>query len=129
THAFFKALLFLGSGSVIHATHHHQEMEDMGGLWRKMPITGTTFFIGSLALAGLPPLAGFWSKDEILHAADEHWGLWALALLSFAAIVTAFYTTRLFIRTFMGQPNNREVYEHTHESNGFMTLPLIFLSV
>jgi len=129
THAFFKALLFLGSGSVIHATHHHQEMTDMGGLWRKMPITGTTFFIGSLALAGLPPLAGFWSKDEILHAADEHWGLWALSLLSFAAIVTAFYTTRLFIRTFMGKPNNPEIYEHTHESNGFMTIPLVVLAV
>ncbi|MCK9518852.1 MAG: NADH-quinone oxidoreductase subunit L [Dehalococcoidia bacterium] len=129
THAFFKALLFLGSGSVIHATHHHQEMEDMGGLWRKMPITGTTFFIGSVALAGLPPLAGFWSKDEIFHAADEKWGIWAFLLLAFAAVITAFYTTRLFIRTFMGKPNNQEVYDHTHESNGFMTLPLIILAV
>jgi NADH-quinone oxidoreductase subunit L len=76
THAFFKALLFLGSGSVIHATHHNQEMNKLGGLWKKMPITGTTFFIGSLALAGLPPLAGFWSKDEIWVYATDEYGAW-----------------------------------------------------
>ncbi len=128
THAFFKALLFLGSGSVIHATHHNQEMNKLGGLWRKMPITGTTFFIGCLALAGLPPLAGFWSKDEVLHAAREHWNGWAFIILAFAAILTAFYTTRLFIRTFMGPPQDREVHEHTHESNFWMTGPLIFLA-
>jgi NADH-quinone oxidoreductase subunit L len=127
THAFFKALLFLGSGSVIHATHHHQEMDELGGLWKKMPITGTTFFIGSLALAGVFPLAGFWSKDEILHA-SEHWsGGWVLVLLGLAATVTAFYTTRLFIRTFMGKPKDQHIYEHTHESNFLMTGPLLFL--
>jgi NADH-quinone oxidoreductase subunit L len=129
THAFFKALLFLGSGSVIHATHHNQEMDKLGGLWRKMPITGTTFFIGSLALAGFPPLAGFWSKDEIFVVLQERWGAWAVILLGLAAILTAFYTTRLFIRTFMGEPQDEHVYEHTHESNGFMTLPLIILGV
>ena len=129
THAFFKALLFLGSGSVIHATHHNQEMDKLGGLWKKMPITGTTFFIGSLALAGLPPLAGFWSKDEILVALDGSWGAWALILLSFAAVMTAFYTTRLFIRTFMGKPMDQDVYDHTHESNFLMTGPLIFLAL
>jgi NADH-quinone oxidoreductase subunit L len=129
THAFFKALLFLGSGSVIHATHHNQEMDKLGGLWRKMPVTGTTFFVGSLALAGVFPLAGFWSKDEILHA-SEHWsGGWVLMLLGFAAVMTAFYTTRLFIRTFMGKPMDHHVYEHTHESNGWMTVPLVILAV
>jgi NADH-quinone oxidoreductase subunit L len=129
THAFFKALLFLGSGSVIHATHHKQDMRDMGGLWRKLPITGTTFFIGCLALAGVPPLAGFWSKDEILHAANHHWNTWAFVILAFAAVLTAFYTTRLFIRTFMGPPNDEHVYEHTHESGLSMTFPLMFLGV
>ncbi|MFN0094522.1 MAG: NADH-quinone oxidoreductase subunit L [Dehalococcoidia bacterium] len=129
THAFFKALLFLGSGSVIHATHHNQEMDKLGGLWRKMPITGTTFFIGSLALAGVFPLAGFWSKDEILHATEDWEGGWVLILLGFAAVLTAFYSTRLFIRTFMGKPNDHHVYEHTRESNLLMTGPLIFLGI
>ncbi|MFN8617583.1 MAG: NADH-quinone oxidoreductase subunit L [Dehalococcoidia bacterium] len=129
THAFFKALLFLGSGSVIHATHHNQEMDKLGGLWKKMPITGTTFFVGSLALAGLPPLAGFWSKDEIFVALDEKWGAWALVILGFAAVMTAFYTTRLFIRTFMGKPMDQHVHDHTHESPFVMTGPLIFLGL
>jgi len=129
THAFFKALLFLGSGSVILATHHNQEMDKLGGLWKKMRITGTTFFIGSLALAGLPPLAGFWSKDEIFVAVDNAWGAWALLILGIAAVMTAFYTTRLFIRTFMGKPMDEHVYEHTHESPLIMTGPLIVLSL
>ena len=129
THAFFKALLFLGSGSVIHATHHNQEMDKLGGLWRKMPITGTTFFIGSLALAGLPPLAGFWSKDEIFVALNDAWGAWALVLLGVAAVMTAFYSTRLFVRTFMGKPMDQDVYDHTHESSFVMTGPLIFLAL
>ncbi len=129
THAFFKALLFLGSGSVIHATHHNQEMDKLGGLWKKMPITGTTFLAGSLALAGVVPLAGFWSKDEILHATQNWDGGWALILLGFAAVMTAFYTTRLFIRTFMGEPKDRDVYEHTHESGFLMTFPLVFLGI
>ncbi|MEO8541390.1 MAG: NADH-quinone oxidoreductase subunit L [bacterium] len=128
THAFFKALLFLGSGSVIHATHHNQEMNKLGGLWKKMPITGTTFFIGSLALAGLPPLAGFWSKDEIFVGLNERWGAWAVLILGFAAVMTAFYTTRLFIRTFMGKPMDEHVHEQTHESPFVMTGPLMFLA-
>jgi NADH-quinone oxidoreductase subunit L len=127
THAFFKSLLFLGSGSVIHATHHNQEMDKLGGLWKKMPITGTTFFVGSLALAGLPPLAGFWSKDEIFVSLDERWGAWAVVLLGLAAVLTAFYSARLFIRTFMGEPKDEHVHEHTHESAFVMTGPLIFL--
>jgi NADH-quinone oxidoreductase subunit L len=129
THAFFKALLFLGSGSVIHATHHNQEMDKLGGLWKKMPVTGTTFFVGSLALAGLPPLAGFWSKDEILVGLNNAWGPWALIILGFSAVMTAFYTTRLFVRTFMGQPKDAHVFEHTHESSAVMTLPLVFLAI
>ncbi|HNM77329.1 MAG TPA: NADH-quinone oxidoreductase subunit L [Tepidiformaceae bacterium] len=129
THAFFKALLFLGSGSVIHATHHNQEMDKLGGLWKKMPITGTTFLVGSLALAGVIPFAGFWSKDEIFVALSEHWGGWAVMLLGLAAVMTAFYTTRLFIRTFMGKPMDEHVYEHTHESGFIMTGPLIFLGI
>jgi NADH-quinone oxidoreductase subunit L len=128
THAFFKALLFLGSGSVIHATHHNQEMDKLGGLWKRMPITGTTFFIGSLALAGLPPLAGFWSKDEIFVVLNDKWGAWAIAILAFSAVMTAFYTTRLFIRTFMGTPRDQGVHDHTEESGLVMTGPLMFLA-
>ena len=129
THAFFKALLFLGSGSVILATHHNQEMDKLGGMWRKMPITGTTFLIGSLALAGLPPLAGFWSKDEIWVVTEGAWGAWATILFGVAAVLTAFYTTRLFIRTFMGNPQDEHVYEHTHETGPVMWAPLVFLGV
>ncbi len=128
THAFFKALLFLGSGSVILGTHHNQEMDKLGGLWRKMPITAFTFLIGSLALAGVPIFAGFWSKDEIIYALSNSWGAWAMVLLGFSAICTAFYTTRLFIRTFLGEPRDLHVYEHAKESPLVMTLPLIFLA-
>ena len=128
THAFFKALLFLGAGSVIIGTHHHQEMSQLGGLWRKMPITAATFLIGSLALAGLFPLAGFWSKDEILHAVDYAWGGWAFFLIAIAAIMTAFYTTRLFIRTFLGKPRDEEIASHARETSPVMTLPLVFLA-
>ena len=128
THAFFKALLFLAAGSVILGTHHHQEMRQLGGLWRKMPITAATFLIGSLALAGLFPLAGFWSKDEILHAVDAHRGAWAFLLISIAAIMTAFYSARLFIRTFLGKPQDEEVASHTRENGLVITLPLVFLA-
>ncbi|MYI85230.1 MAG: NADH-quinone oxidoreductase subunit L, partial [Dehalococcoidia bacterium] len=124
THAFFKALLFLGAGAVIIGTHHHQEMGQLGGLWRKMPITAATFLIGSLAMAGLFPLAGFWSKDEILHAVEGQ-GTWAFFLLSIAAIMTAFYTARLFIRTFLGKPRDEEVASHTREVGPVMPLPLV----
>ena len=127
THAFFKALLFLGAGAVIIGTHHHQEMGQLGGLWRKMPVTAATFLIGSLALAGLFPLAGFWSKDEILHAV-EGVGSWAFFLLAIAAIMTAFYTTRLFVRTFLGKPQDEEVASHSREPGLVMTLPLVFLA-
>jgi len=129
THAFFKALLFLAAVSVLICTHHHQDMGELGGLWKKMPITGTTFLVGSLALAGVPPLAGFWSKDEILVVLDKQWGPWAVSLLGFAAVLTAFYTTRLFIRTFLGQPRDAHIAEHTAETPPVMTGPLVFLAV
>ncbi len=128
THAFFKALLFLAAGSVILGTHHNQEMAKLGGLWRKMPITATTFAIGSLALAGAFPLAGFWSKDEILLATQGWSGGWVTILLGFAAVMTAFYTTRLFIRTFLGSPRDKEVYDHARETPLTMTIPLMLLA-
>ncbi len=129
THAFFKALLFLGAGSVIIGTHHHQEMGQLGGLWRKMPVTAATFLIGSLALAGLFPLAGFWSKDEILHAVDAHRGALVFLLISVASIMTAFYTMRLFVRTFLGKPQDEAIASHTRETGAIMTLPLVFLAI
>lgn len=125
THAFFKALMFLGAGSVIHALHEKQNIWDMGGLWKKMPITGTTFFIGVLAISGVPPFAGFWSKDEILAAAlnNGHPIIYAVGL--FTAGLTAFYMGRLFFVAFMG-PEKKE--NHPHESPWVMTLPLIILA-
>ena len=128
THAFFKALLFLGAGSVIIGAHHRQEMAQLGGLWRRMPVTGATFLVGSLALAGLFPLAGFWSKDEILHAVEGHSGALVFALISLASIMTAFYTTRLFIRTFLGKPRDAEAASHVRETGASMTGPLVVLA-
>ncbi len=125
THAFFKALMFLGAGSVIHALHTTQDIWEMGGLWKKMKITGWTFFIGGLAISGVPPFAGFWSKDEILAAAlhNGHPVIYAVGL--FTAFLTAFYMCRLFFVAFMG-PEKKE--NHPHESPWVMTLPLIILA-
>ncbi len=128
THAFFKALLFLGAGSVILGAHHRQEVGQLGGLWRRMPVTAAAFLVGSLALAGLFPLAGFWSKDEILHAVEGHRGALVFALISLASIMTAFYTTRLFILTFLGKPRDAEA-GHARETGASMTGPLVFLAV
>jgi len=101
THAFFKALLFLGSGSVIHGMHEEQDMRKMGKLFKFMPVTAGTFIIGWLAIAGVPPFAGFWSKDEILlYAAAESWALYAIGIVT--AILTAFYMTRQVVMTFFG---------------------------
>jgi NADH-quinone oxidoreductase subunit L len=140
THAFFKALLFLGSGSVIHGMehgvlhtgNHHvdpQDMFNMGGLRRKMPITFWTFLIGGFALAGFPLVtAGFWSKDEILADAFGH-GHWAVFLtLAIAAFMTAFYTMRQITLTFLGEPRTKEA-EHAQETPWTMTVPLILLSI
>jgi NADH-quinone oxidoreductase subunit L len=132
THAFFKALMFLGAGSVLHALHHKADVWEMGGLIKKMPITGWTFVIGGLAIAGIPPLAGFWSKDEILlktmlagsHISGIYYVLFAMAL--FTAFLTAFYMWRMIFLAFFGdeKPEN-----HPHESPWTMTLPLVVLAI
>ncbi|GAB4495604.1 MAG: NADH-quinone oxidoreductase subunit L [Anaerolineales bacterium] len=138
THAFFKALLFLGSGSVIHGMEHGvlhtgdhkvdpQDMYNMGGLWKKMPITFTTFLIGGLALAGFPFVtAGFWSKDEILTEAWKGAPV-VFVTLAIAALLTAFYTARQITLTFFGKPRTVEA-EHAHETPWTMTLPLAILA-
>jgi NADH-quinone oxidoreductase subunit L len=129
THAFFKALLFLGSGSVIHGLGGEQDMRKMGGLRRKMPVTFWTMLIAGGALAALPPLAGFWSKDEILGAAfvNGHLVLYAIGIVT--AVLTAFYVTRALWMTFYGEPRDHHLYDHAHESPRVMTLPLGALGV
>jgi NADH-quinone oxidoreductase subunit L len=123
THAFFKSLLFLGAGSLIHAIHSNN-MSDMGGLRRFMPVTFWTFLIGSAALSGLAPFAGFWSKDELLVAASEgHQLLFGIMLVT--AVLTAFYTTRMVVLTFFG---TYEGHAHPHESPPSMAGPLVFLA-
>jgi len=128
THAFFKSLLFLASGSVIHAVHS-QEMHEMGGLRKKLPITYWTFLIGTAALAGIPPFSGFWSKDEILLAAyrSPYPVLFWMGVAT--AGLTAYYMTRAVILTFFGQPRDHHKYEHAHESPPVMTVPLIILAI
>jgi NADH-quinone oxidoreductase subunit L len=128
THAFFKALLFLGSGSVIHATHQ-QEVEYLGGLRKKMPVTTVTFIVGALALAGIPIFAGFWSKDEILHAVQHDAAAPFYVILAGTALLTAIYTTRLVVLTFFGQPRDQHAYDHAHESPWIMSGPLVILAV
>jgi NADH-quinone oxidoreductase subunit L len=128
THAFFKALLFLGSGSVIHGIGDVQDMRRMGGLRTKMPVTYWTMVIAGGALAALPPLAGFWSKDEILGSAftNGYPILWAVGV--FTGGLTAFYVTRAIWLTFHGQPRDRHLFEHAHESPRVMTVPLLVLA-
>ncbi|MBK8600898.1 MAG: NADH-quinone oxidoreductase subunit L [Flavobacterium sp.] len=127
THAFFKACLFLGSGSVIHALHGEQDMRNMGGLKKAMPITFWTMLISSLAIAGVFPFAGFWSKDEILMVAFHHnIALWVIG--SVASILTAFYMFRLMYLTFFKEfRGTEEQKHHLHESPGLITFPLIVL--
>ncbi|MHC8947829.1 NADH-quinone oxidoreductase subunit L [Sphingobacterium hungaricum] len=129
THAFFKALLFLGAGSVIHAMSNEQDMRNMGGLKKALPITYVTMLIGTIAIAGIPPLSGFFSKDEILaHAFFANPVLWGLGLL--AAFFTAFYMFRLLYLTFFGKFRGTEAQQsHLHESPWQMTVPLIILAV
>jgi len=132
THAFFKACLFLGSGSVIHGMHHEQDIQNMGGLRKKMPLTYVTFLIASLALSGIPLTSGFLSKDGILigtYAFASLTGNWIFPVVGFlVAMLTAFYMFRLIILTFHGQPKNKEKYEHAHESKFAMAMPLVVLS-
>jgi NADH-quinone oxidoreductase subunit L len=129
THAFFKALLFLGAGSVIHAMHHEQDIRNMGGLNKKMKITGITFLIGCIAISGIPPFSGFFSKDEILlHTYAKSPILYGVAL--FAALLTAFYMFRLYFLTFTGSfRGTKHQEEHLHESPASMTLPLVVLAI
>ncbi len=138
THAFFKALLFLGAGSVIHGMHDEQDMRRMGALRKVMPITAAAFIVGWLAIAGVPPFAGFWSKDEILaFAYDESPALWVLGL--FTALLTAFYMSRQVFLVFFGEarwndplpgedPDEPREEIHPHESPWTMTLPLVVLA-
>ena len=129
THAFFKALLFLGAGSVIHAMHHEQDIRIMGGLKKYMPITRITFLLACLAISGIPPFSGFFSKDEILAAAYEHNKvLWIVGVIT--AGLTAFYMFRLYVMTFEGSfRGTHEQEHHLHESPSAMTIPLIILAI
>jgi NADH-quinone oxidoreductase subunit L len=132
THAFFKALLFLGAGSVIHGMGGLQDIRKMGGLRKKMPWTFLTFLAGTLAIAGIPGLAGFFSKDLILESAwnGEHYGkaLWAVGFI--AAGMTSFYMFRLLILTFFGKPRyTHDDVHHVHESPWVMLVPLIILAL
>jgi NADH-quinone oxidoreductase subunit L len=131
THACFKALLFLGAGSVIHGVHN-QDIWKMGGLWKKMKITTLTFAIATLAIAGIYPLAGFWSKDAILGAVYNstvpgHFVLYSMGV--FTAFLTAFYMFRLFFVVFLGEPRDHHAYDHAHESPFTMTGPLMVLAI
>ena len=129
THAFFKALLFLGAGSVIHAMGGEQDMRKMGGLWKHLPITGKVMAIGTLAISGFPLLSGFFSKDEILAHTYEHSPtLWFLGQVT--SILTAFYMFRLLFLTFFGKfRGTHEQEHHLHESPKTMTIPLIVLAI
>jgi NADH-quinone oxidoreductase subunit L len=127
THAFFKALMFLGSGSVIHACHHEQDIFRMGGLGRKLPVTFATFTIGVLAIIGMPMFAGFFSKDAILFLAyvnDQR----VFALLALTAVLTAFYMVRLWKIVFLGTPRSDEA-GHAHEGGLAFTAPLVVLAL
>ncbi|WP_367915989.1 NADH-quinone oxidoreductase subunit L [Leadbetterella sp. DM7] len=128
THAFFKALLFLGAGSVIHAMSNDQDIRNMGGLWGKIKVTAVTFLIGTIAISGIPPFAGFFSKDEILAHTFEHNKLmWVLAVAG--SFLTAFYMFRLFFVTFTGKfRGTQEQEHHLHESPSSMTIPLMVLA-
>jgi len=141
THAFFKALLFLGAGSVIHGMHHEQDMKRMGNLRKWMPITAGTFIVGWLAIAGVPPFAGFWSKDEILLGAwADNKALWAVGLVT--ALLTAYYMSRQVFLVFFGRErflhdvqtvaavseHDVHVRDHPHESPWPMLLPLVALA-
>jgi len=136
THAFFKALMFLGSGSVNHGMHDEQDMRRMGGLRKLMPITAVTFIVGWLAISGVPPFSGFWSKDEILlFAYDKSPALWAIGLIT--ALLTAFYMSRLIFMVFYGEPRWGDAEGHAKggeapleptESPWLMTVPLVVLA-
>src|SRR5215831_17199937 len=127
THAFFKALLFLGSGSVIYAMHHEQDIRMMGGLWRKIPYTFAVMCVGTLALTGFPLFAGYFSKDAIIesaYASHNPVSTYAYILTVVAAALTSFYSWRLMFKTFFGAPHDQEHYEAAHESPMWMLVPI-----
>ena len=127
THAFFKALLFLGSGSVIYAMHHEQDIRNMGGLWRKIPYTFAVMCIGTLALTGFPMFAGYFSKDAIIesaYASHNPFALYGFVMTVVAAGLTSFYSWRLIFKTFFGEPHDQEHYEAAHESPLWMLIPI-----
>jgi NADH-quinone oxidoreductase subunit L len=127
THAFFKALLFLGSGSVIYAMHHEQDIRNMGGLWRKIPYTFAVMVVGTLALTGFPMFAGYFSKDAIIesaYASHNPFSTYAYLLTVGAAGLTSFYSWRLIFKTFFGEPHDQEHYEAAHESPLWMLIPI-----
>jgi NADH-quinone oxidoreductase subunit L len=128
THAFFKALLFLSAGSVILGMHHEQDIWQMGNIRKKMPVTFWTFLIGALALSGIPPFAGFYSKDSILAQCLEQKNYLLFAVAVFVAALTAFYTFRLFFVVFFGKEKSDHA-KHAHESPLVITLPLVVLAV
>jgi NADH-quinone oxidoreductase subunit L len=127
-HGFFKSLLFLASGSVIHATEK-QDINDLGGLASKMPVTATVFGLGTLAMIGIIPLSGFWAKDEILLAVKDHQNAGAYIVLLFSLALTGLFMTRLFVRTFLFSPRDEHAHEHAHDAGPLMTLPLVLLAV
>ncbi len=125
THAFFKALLFLAAGSVMHALHGRVDLRELGGLRGAMPLTFWAFVVGALSLSGIPPLSGFWSKEEVLHGAAAHLGLWTVALVT--SFVTAYYATRATVLAFLGEPGAPE--GHPHDPPAAMSWPLLALVV
>ena len=132
THAFFKALLFLGAGSVIHAFHDEQNIEKMGGVWKKIPVTYALMLIGTLALTGFPLLAGFYSKDAIIESAyfsKSFFAGYAFVIGLTTAFITSIYSWRLIFKTFHGKYNNTMSYEKVHESGPVMLIPLLLLAV
>ena len=126
THASFKALLFLGSGSVIHSLHNEQNIWRMGGLQKRMPVTFWTFLVGSLALTGCPPFSGFWSEEEILAASNQN--ISSLVVITAIKFLTAYFVARLFIVAFLGEARSDQA-SHAHESPSVMTIPLILLAI
>ncbi len=132
THAFFKALLFLGAGSVIHAMHHEQDIRHMGGLRKKIPVTYWLMVVGTLALTGFPFTAGYFSKDAIIEAAyagKNTFAVYGFACTVAAALLTSFYSWRLIFKTFHGEPHDHHHYEAAHESPLVMLVPLVFLAI
>ncbi len=129
THAFFKATLFLAAGSVIHALNAEQDLSKMGGLWRKMPWTMAAFLAATLAISGIPPFSGYFSKEAVLAQSYNtgHYILWGVGV--FTAGMTSFYMFRLFFLTFFGKPRDEELYEHAHEAPLAMTIPVVALGL